>query len=64
VFNNPITAVVFILVALFLIFCGPLIGIWVINTLFDVQNPYDLTHWFAVLISGFAFGTRVSSSSS
>jgi hypothetical protein len=36
---------------------GPFIGIWVINTLFDLSNPYDLTHWFAMLISGiFVFG--------
>lgn len=52
-----------LLIILVLLVVGPLIGIWVINTLFDLNNPYDLTHWFAVLISGFAFGgNRVSAS--
>jgi len=55
---------IMILLFVFLIVIGPLIGIWVINTLFDLQNPYDLTHWFAVLISGFAFGSSSTSSSS
>ena len=47
-----------------LIVLGPLLGIWVINTLFDVQNPYDFWHWLAVALSGFAFGFKGSSSSS
>lgn len=51
-------------VIILLIILGPLLGIWVINTLFDVQNPYDFWHWLAVALSGFAFGFKGSNSSS
>ena len=46
----------FCLLALVVLILGPFVGIWVINTLFDLNNPYDFTHWLAVFLAGFAFG--------
>jgi hypothetical protein len=39
------------------IFC-PLLTIWCINTLWDVNNPYDFIHWLAaVLVGGSVIGS-------
>ena len=49
-------ALIIILIALVV---GPLVGIWTINTLFDVNNPYDLPHMFAVICAGvFLWGSN------
>lgn len=29
---------------------GPLLLLWSIGMLFNVQNPYDFTHWFAAAV--------------
>jgi hypothetical protein len=30
----------------------PFLTIWCVNTLWDMNNPYDFTHWFAALCIG------------
>jgi len=37
-----------------LLTAGPFVTIWSINTLWDVSNPYDFTHWFAAAVLEFA----------
>lgn len=42
--------VVAVLVVLAAIILVPLLMVWSINTLFNVQNPYDFIHWLAALV--------------
>jgi hypothetical protein len=47
-----------------IIFC-PLLTIWCINTLWDVNNPYDFWHWLAaLLVGGSVLGALFGGSSS
>ena len=36
-----------LIIALAAVIFSPFLTIWIINTLFDVDNPYDFKHWFA-----------------
>jgi len=45
-------------VLLTLIIGAPFVGLWCINTLFNVNNPYDFMHWVAMFLSCFfVFGS-------
>lgn len=35
---------------------GPLVLLWSVSVIFDVNVTYDLTHWFAALLFGIAIG--------
>lgn len=50
---KAIGAVVLIVIGLVLIFVGPLLTIWALNTLFPaLAISYSIETWFAVLILG------------
>lgn len=51
-----------VIVAFFILW--PFVLIWNINVLFDLDNPYNFTHWFAALIAMLFFVGGSSSSSS
>ena len=45
----------------FLIVLGPILTIWALNTLFPaLAIPYSIETWFAVVILGGLFKTKVS----
>lgn len=54
------TALWFIVFVIFLIVIGPILTIWSLNTLFPQLNiPYSIETWFAVVVLGAAIKARV-----
>jgi hypothetical protein len=52
--NRSLFGTLFLLgLILVLVLLTPFAGIWCINTLFDLNNPYDFTHWGAMMLSYF-----------
>lgn len=57
------TAVIFIGIVVLSIVFGPLVGIWALNTLFDLTIVYTFKTWLAMLVlAGIVGGTSKASS--
>ena len=55
-------AISLIVLLMVLVFCGPLLVIWALNTLFPVLNiPYTLSTWLAALLIGGSLNLKRSS---
>jgi len=55
-------AISLIVLLMALVFCGPLLVIWALNTLFPVLNiPYTLSTWLAALLIGGSLNLKRSS---
>lgn len=59
--KSNFAVIVFALLIVLLVVLGPLLTIWAANTLFPTLNiPYTIKTWFAVIIIGGLFKTRIS----
>jgi len=58
-----ITLISIIVVGLILLVFGvlPTALLWCVNTLFNTNNPYDITHWFAALLFLIIMGDTLNS---
>lgn len=48
--KSALVITLFVILFVLAIIFGPLITIWVINTLFGTSTPYTLVTWFAALL--------------
>lgn len=56
---NSLSTVVVILVLVTALTIGPLITLWVLNTLFALALPYTIKTWLAALILNLTVAARV-----
>ena len=49
-----------IVLAILVIIFAPFLGIWCINTMWDVNNPYDFWHWLAAFVMSGALGWAIN----
>lgn len=48
---------IFLIIVVFIF--GPLLSIWSVNTLFELQIRYDIDTWFAALVLSGALGGAI-----
>ena len=60
-FNSIALTAALLVFAALIIFFGPLLTIWAVNTLFPVLAiPYTIETWFATILLGLFFRANVS----